>query len=486
MMELKHAKTYYQSSFFKWRQRIGFGISDFACCLAYLLTNTYLLFYYTNCAGINAGAAGIMFVVTKFIDAITDYLVGTWIDRTDTKMGRYRPWMLAGAPVLAVGMVLLFSVPVSWAAGAKLAWAYITYIIFSFGYTLVNVPMIPIVNSLSADPVERTNIVTTKQILAALGSLTSSVFVLPLVRFFSGDENATGAALAYGYRMTNVVLGIIVIIILVACVMNVEEIIPPTVDKKEKNNNVLKDMKAIFVSKYYILLLADSFFYFLGYLGMMAAIQYYFTYIIGDTAAMSVAMALMTAVPIPIMLIAAKLVAKGIGKAKLMIFGGIIDLLALILMLFTKSATLTVALVGLWAVGMAFRNCLMFAAFPDVYDYTEYEVGKSLAGTQTAVMCFGSKVASALASAAISAFLVIANYDSVKETLDNLLASGGTVQDIAAGYPSVVTAIIMGFIGLSIVTTIVTVLVMIPYDLDKKLPAITAELDKRRQSAVQE
>jgi len=106
MMKLKHEEAYYQTSFFKWRQRIGFGISDYACNLAYLLTNTYLLFYYTNCAGISASAAGFMFVVTKVIDAVTDYLVGTWIDRTDTKMGRYRPWMLYGAPVLAFGMVI--------------------------------------------------------------------------------------------------------------------------------------------------------------------------------------------------------------------------------------------------------------------------------------------------------------------------------------------------------------------------------------------
>ena len=109
------------------------------------------------------------------IDAVTDYLVGTWIDRTDTKMGRYRPWMLYGAPVLAFGMVILFSVPVTWADGAKLAWAYVSYVIFSFGYTLVNIPMTPIVTSLSPDPVERTNIVTTKQLLASLGSLTSSI-----------------------------------------------------------------------------------------------------------------------------------------------------------------------------------------------------------------------------------------------------------------------------------------------------------------------
>lgn len=119
MQKLKHEPAYYETTKFKWRQRIGFGISDYACNLAYLLANTYLLFYYTNCAGLAAGAVGFMFVVTKFIDAFTDYMVGAMIDRTDTKMGRYRPWMLYGAPVLAVGMVLLFSVPTGWSRRCK-------------------------------------------------------------------------------------------------------------------------------------------------------------------------------------------------------------------------------------------------------------------------------------------------------------------------------------------------------------------------------
>lgn len=96
MQVLKHEASYYQTSAFKWRQRIGFGISDYACNLAYLVANTYLMFYYTNCAGINATAIGSMMVATRFIDAFTDYMIGVSIDRTDTKHGRYRPWMLAG------------------------------------------------------------------------------------------------------------------------------------------------------------------------------------------------------------------------------------------------------------------------------------------------------------------------------------------------------------------------------------------------------
>lgn len=312
MQKLKHEPAYYETTKFKWRQRIGFGISDYACNLAYLLANTYLLFYYTNCAGLAAGAVGFMFVVTKFIDAFTDYMVGAMIDRTDTKMGRYRPWMLYGAPVLAVGMVLLFSVPTGWSAGAKLAWAYVTYVIFSFGYTLVNIPMAPIVSSLSPSATERTKISTTRTVFSNLGSLTSSLFVLPMVYFFSGSKDATGAALATGYRNTNIVLGIIVIIIMAICVFSIVEINPPT--QSAGKSSLVKDISSLVKNKYYIMFLGEVFFLFLGYLSMYGAMQYYYTYIVGDVSGMSLALTLLTLLAIPTMILAAYLNGKGIDR----------------------------------------------------------------------------------------------------------------------------------------------------------------------------
>lgn len=476
MMQLKHETKYYETGFFKWRQRVGFGISDFACNLAYLLTNTYLLFYYTNCAKLDAGQVGFMFIITKFIDAITDYLVGTWVDRTDTKMGRYRPWMLFGAPVLAIGMVLLFSIPVAWPAASKLVWAYVTYVIFSFGYTLVNIPMAPMVSSLSDQPVERTNIMTTKQILASCGSLVSSIFVIPLVQFFAGGSNAVGSELATGYRMTNVILGVVVIVLMVICVFNVEEINPPTISKVK--SNIFVDMKGIFKNKYYIMILLYVFFNFLGYLAMMAAIQYYFTYIIGNTAAMTLAMSIITLLPIPVMVFAAYLNAHGLGKAKLLIIGGIISLIALSGLFFSTSVVFTMGCICAFGIGNGMRTGIMFAALPDIYDYTEYQTGKALGGTQTAVVGFGSKLASAMASATVSALLVWGAYDA--GTLDAILSAGGTVADIATAYPTTVMAIKLAFAGFSIFTTLMTVIVMLPYDLDKKYPEISKELERRK------
>ena len=86
-MMMKETGT--NSKKFIWRQRIGFGISDYACNLAYLMVNTYLLIFYTDVAGIPAASAAFMFLITKFIDAFTDYMVGALVDRTNTKTVSY-------------------------------------------------------------------------------------------------------------------------------------------------------------------------------------------------------------------------------------------------------------------------------------------------------------------------------------------------------------------------------------------------------------
>lgn len=473
MQVLKHEASYYETSKFKWRQRIGFGISDYACNLAYLLANTYLLFYYTNCAGLDAGAVGFMFVITKFIDAMTDYMVGAFVDHTDTKMGRYRPWMLAGAPVLAIGMVLLFSVPTGWAAGAKLGWAYITYIIFSFGYTLVNIPMAPIVTALSPKPAERTNIATTRMVFANLGSLTSSLFVIPMIYFFAGSADATGAALAAGYRNTNIVLGILVVVIMCICVFSIAEVNPPT--QSVQKTSFLQDMGNVFKNKYYIMLLLLVYFLFLGYLGMYGAMQYYYSYIVCDVSAMPTALSLLTILAIPTMLLAAILNGKGVHKVKLMQFGAIVDAIGYAILFFTSSAPIATAALALIGLGFGFRSSMFYSMMPDIFDYTEWKCGKSLAGTQTAISGFLNKLSSASASAIISGVLVWGAYDAT--AMDEALAAG---KSIAETFPQTQTAINFAFGGLSLISTIIAIVVLIPYDLDKKYPEIRAELDKRQ------
>jgi GPH family glycoside/pentoside/hexuronide:cation symporter len=156
-------------------------------------------------------------------------------------------------------------------------------------------------------------------------------------------------------------------------------------------------------------------------------------------------------------------------------FGAVVDAIGYGILFFTSNGTLATAALGLIGLGFGFRSGIYYAMLPDVFDYTEYKCGKSLAGTQTAVSGFLNKVASASASAIISALLVWGAYNA--DALDAVVAAGQKVADV---YPQTATAINFAFGGLSMVSTIICIIVLIPYDLDKKYPEIRAELDRRQ------
>ena len=440
---------------FIWRQRIGFGISDYACNLAYLMVNTYLLIFYTDVAGIPAASASIMFLITKFVDAFTDYLVGSLVDRTNTKMGRNRPWMLAGAPVLAIGMVLVFTTP-DFSVAGKIAWAYATYIIFSFGYTLVNIPMGSILPTLSADATERTKIATTRTVFSNLGSLTSASMALWLIAKLGNGDQATG------YRNTNIVFGIMVIVILLICVASIREInLPPRTTEK---SSIVKDFGCLIRNKPYMLMITYTFFFFLAYLGMFASIAYYFKYNVGNEMLTSVAVTLLTVIPIFSMLIAAKMNAK-ITKRNITILGIVIQIAgSVVAWISGGNAAIVLIGVGLLGFGMGFRSNMYFSMLADVADYGEWQSGRNLAGTQMAVNGFSNKVSSACASAIVAGLLAWGAYDGT-----------AAVQSAKAN-----TAISIAFIVLPIVANIAGIVVMWFYDLDKKYDKVEKELKERR------
>ncbi len=160
--------------------------------------------------------------------------------------------------------------------------------------------------------------------------------------------------------------------------------------------------------------------------------QYYFTYIIGDTDLMSIAMSIMTIVPIPLFLLTSVLCAKGVRKSSLLRIGSLIAAISLIGMFFITGKAATMVFITLWSVGFGLRQSILFATFPDIFDYTEYQVGRSLAGTQYSIASFCCKLASALSSALVAGLLEWGAYNG--EAMDAMLAAGKNVVNLAGAY----------------------------------------------------
>ncbi len=161
-------------------QRVGYGIADFGINLYFISAMTYLLYFYTDVFGISAAAAAGVMLVARFVDAVTDPMMGIIAERTNSRWGRLRPYMLFGAIPLGVVSVMTFTTP-DLDADGKLWWAYLTYIGFGIAYTIVSIPYSALTASLTADHHERTVLSTVRMACAFGGGYVISAGMPALV-----------------------------------------------------------------------------------------------------------------------------------------------------------------------------------------------------------------------------------------------------------------------------------------------------------------
>ncbi|MCI5869227.1 MAG: glycoside-pentoside-hexuronide (GPH):cation symporter [Dorea sp.] len=296
----------------KWRQRIGYGSSDFACNLIWQMISLYLLYFYTNVMHLNAAAVSVMFLVTKVFDGVTDLIVGFLIDKTNTRWGKSRPWILFGAIPFGITSVLAFSVPNISQTG-MLIYAYVTYILLSLSYTIVNIPMASILPSLTEDPQERTVLASCRTFFSSIGSTVVSAFALTLVdQFGNGNE-------ALGFRLVMILFGIIGCAVFFFCFFNTREIVEVHTEKVSLKANIM----CLIQNKPWKLFALNIIWFFGGYVIQASAVIYYFTYVVANEALVQIVATITTLVPI-VANLCAPFLTKLTTKRNLMIAGNVL------------------------------------------------------------------------------------------------------------------------------------------------------------------
>lgn len=183
-MQNQEANGFYKLS---WLQRIGFGSGDLAQNLIYQTISIWLLFYYTNVFGINAGDAAFMFLIVRLIDVIWDPIVGTLIDKSNPKLGKYRSYLVfAGIPLTGLAILCFWNGFAHSEYWFKLIYCYVTYVSLSMLYTLINVPYGALNSSLTRDTHEITVLTSTRMFMANLGGLAVSAGIPILVAALNG------------------------------------------------------------------------------------------------------------------------------------------------------------------------------------------------------------------------------------------------------------------------------------------------------------
>lgn len=162
------------------REKLCYGAGDFASVLYWQTFMIYLLYFYTDVFGISAAAAGTMFLVSRVLDGITDPVVGMIADRTETRWGKFRPYLLWFCVPFAIVGVLTFTAP-DLAETGKLVWAYVTYNALMLLYTIINIPYTSMLGVISSDTVQRTSLSSFKFVGAYTAGVVISALLLPVV-----------------------------------------------------------------------------------------------------------------------------------------------------------------------------------------------------------------------------------------------------------------------------------------------------------------
>lgn len=165
------------------KEKIGYGFGDAAASMFWKLFTMYLMFFYTDIFGISAVVVGTMFLITRIWDAVFDPFVGILADRTQTRWGKFRPYLLWMMIPFGIFGILMFSTPDLRESG-KIAYAYITYSLMMMIYSLINVPYASLLGVMTSDGKERTSLATYRMTFAFGGSLLVLGAAEPLGRSF--------------------------------------------------------------------------------------------------------------------------------------------------------------------------------------------------------------------------------------------------------------------------------------------------------------
>ncbi|MBP1617370.1 MAG: cation transporter [Bacteroidetes bacterium] len=237
------------------REKIGYGLGDAASSMFWKIFGMYSLFFYTDVFGITAAAAGTMFLVARLWDSFFDVFVGILSDRTKTRWGKYRPYLLWFAIPFAVMGAITFFAP-DFGDTAKLVYAYVTYSLMMIVYSLINVPYASLLGSISSDPKQRNSLSSYRMSFAFIGSFVTFMLLQPLIDFFSkhfGNE-VTGHAVKavetsvstspIGWVMGVGSIGIICVILFMLCFSWTKERVQQI--DSEENVSVKEDLRNLF------------------------------------------------------------------------------------------------------------------------------------------------------------------------------------------------------------------------------------------------
>ncbi|MCF6262860.1 MAG: MFS transporter [Xanthomonadales bacterium] len=385
------------------KEKVGYGLGDMASNFYMGFFGLFLLYYYTDVFGISPAAAATMLLLTKIVDAISDPAMGLIADRTNSRWGKYRPYLLwVAVPYAALGYLLFLGPDLS--TTGKLVFAYVTYTLVMLAYTAINVPYSALLAVISPLATERIKATQYRFVFASLGTLCVGAFATPLVGLLGGDNELLG------FRLTVALFAVLSVLIFWITFATTRE----RIKYKPHNSSVGEDLSALLMNRSWLILVATGIVVVIGLVARFASIIFYLKYYMLDEGVRVFLIfdriAILTSFGLIGQLIGAlitPMLAARCEKHHLIIGMNLLHaaLLALCFFIPPEQFALIVLIHSIGILTFGVTITLLFSMYTDCAEYGEWSTGKQTAGLTVSASMFSLKLGSAV-GAAIPGFML--------------------------------------------------------------------------------
>ncbi|MEH7097964.1 MFS transporter [Neobacillus vireti] len=386
----------------KFREKLTFGIGDFGSNFSWSFIAMFATIYLTDTVGLSAGILGTIFLICRVFDGIADIFIGTLIDKTNTKMGKAKPWVFWTTPPLAIATFLLFNVPSSLGSTGQIVYVFVLYfLVAAVFYTSNNVAYGALTSFMTTDSKDRVSLGSYRFILAILAVLVISSFTTVLVHDFGSGQR--------GWTITAAIYSIVCAIPLMITGWFIKERNVSDNAGHAQNISLWLTIKVLFSNKYFLIAIIMFLLMYLAQTRTSVQI-YYVTYIFKRPDLMGV-IALAGMLPIIIGLMFASQIVGKFGLRKSILGGQIIVAIGTIAMgIYSENLTMFIVSSVIASIGSVTLSAGIYAIVADVGDLVFWKSGVPVQGAVFSLTSVGLKIGTGLASALVGWILAYTKY----------------------------------------------------------------------------
>ncbi len=435
------------------REKFFYGGGDLASNLVLVLTSTFVTFFYTDALGLNATIIGAIMLVSRLLDGVSDIVMGFIMDKTKSKHGKARPWMLWLAAPIGVATILTFIVPNTGDLGQYIYIAITYNLVTTVLYTAINIPYGALTARMSRDQNQRMIINVFRMFMAQIGSLAINALTLPFVKALGG-EAGTGDQRAW--IIVSCIYGALAMLLFFLCFFNTKE----RVDVPSEKIGFFKSLKLCIKNDQWVLLAVVWVVMILGMSLSMSVGTYYAKYWLGDEAYIGYLSAIGILVALIVMPIMTGFIKKH-GKRNVAFVGAIITLIGQAMFLINPLSFTWLAVCSvIKGIGSATAMGTMFAMIADSIEYGQWKTGIRVEGMLYSSTTFGAKVGAGVGGAVALAILGAVGYNG----------------EMATQVPAAMEAIRVLYLYIPLPFLVILPFIYRAYKLDKIYPEVMKDL----------